>query len=722
MTDSTGTAVREYDGLNRAVTKTVPGIGISYYDYDIITDVGEGEIAETTTDPKGNTTTKVYDRAGRLKEVRTENGTTTYTYYDNGAKQSVVYPDGSREEYTYYPDNTLHTLTNRKLDSAVIDTYSYTYDAANNQTSKADSRGTTSYTYDGLNRLETVSEPSGKLTEYTFDPAGNRAAETVTQSVYDSVYSTYSYNEQNRLMEILTWANGIQTERVIFTYDNNGNQLSVTKSVYEDVYGSLSVTINEYDLFNQLIKTTTPDNKVITNTYDGEGKRTAKDVDGETTRYLYEYDKVILELDGEGGQKARNAHGTSLISRDVEGLTGYYFYNGHGDVTVIQDVYSNQLALYYYDAFGNPESVTESVYGSVYNTYTYAGYMWDEETGTYYLMARMYDPETARFLQEDTYRGDPNDPLSLNLYTYCHNEPIMYTDPDGHSPKELEDIINTIDRFKKGWKSNIRLRDKISEWAQQQRERLTEQEEYKGEYKELVDRLIAGEGKSKDENWDYFKKVTRYVIQRGKDKEFNWNNISEGVKLGASLVPEYVVQELKGEDVEGNMEKAAKSSSDLSKYNDGYTVKEISGGATLAGVIFMTQMAKSGGKPKIVRPKKLPINTKFKQKQGNTNQGMGTTNIFGKNVSETLKASELRKYAQSQGWKKVQTDSGPEKWLDKNGIARVTIKKGSSRTPGSENPHVEIRDASGQRIDPLGNPVSKRSTGNHTSIEYDIKK
>ncbi len=442
MTDSTGTTVREYDGLNRAVTKTVPGIGISYYDYDIIDSVGEGEVAETTTDPKGNITTKVYDRAGRLKEVRTENGTTTYTYYDNGAKQSVVYPDGSREVYTYYPDNTLHTLTNRKPDSAVIDTYSYTYDAANNQTTKVDARGTTSYTYDDLNRLETVSEPNGKVTIYTFDMAGNRAAETVTQPVYDSVYSTYSYNEQNRLMEILTWANGIQTETVIFTYDNNGSQLTVSKAVYEEVYGwqSPTVTINEYDLFNQLIKTTTPDNKVITNTYDGEGKRTAKDVDGETTRYLYEYDKVILELDGEGGQKARNVHGTSLISRDVEGLTGYYFYNGHGDVTVIQDVYGNQLALYYYDAFGNPETVQESVY----NPYRYAGYMYDEETGTYYLMARMYDPETARFLQEDTYRGNPNDPLSLNLYTYCHNEPIMYTDPDGHAEVALREYAEKL--------------------------------------------------------------------------------------------------------------------------------------------------------------------------------------------------------------------------------------------------------------------------------------
>jgi hypothetical protein len=51
----------------------------------------------------------------------------------------------------------------------------------------------------------------------------------------------------------------------------------------------------------------------------------------------------------------------------------------------------------------------------------------------YYLKARFYDPELARFMQEDTYRGRQSDPLSLNLYTYCHNNPIKYYDPTGHN-------------------------------------------------------------------------------------------------------------------------------------------------------------------------------------------------------------------------------------------------------------------------------------------------
>ncbi|MCI6581326.1 MAG: hypothetical protein MSH15_04995 [Oscillospiraceae bacterium] len=58
--------------------------------------------------------------------------------------------------------------------------------------------------------------------------------------------------------------------------------------------------------------------------------------------------------------------------------------------------------------------------------------------------ARYYDPETARFIQEDTYSGNILDPLSLNLYTYGHNNPISYYDPTGHSIKSIYEIFETI--------------------------------------------------------------------------------------------------------------------------------------------------------------------------------------------------------------------------------------------------------------------------------------
>jgi hypothetical protein len=83
------------------------------------------------------------------------------------------------------------------------------------------------------------------------------------------------------------------------------------------------------------------------------------------------------------------------------------------------------------------------------------------------------------------------------------------------------------------------------------------------------------------------------------------------------------------------------------------------------------------------------------------------------------KASDLEGYALKQGWTKSQTETGPAHYLDENGMKRLTLKQGSGRTPGSEDPHAEMRNESGNRIDSDGNEVTRRSPGNHSPIEWD---
>ena len=116
------------------------------------------------------------------------------------------------------------------------------------------------------------------------------------------------------------------------------------------------------------------------------------------------------------------------LSRNAEVKELYYLYNGHKDVVSLTDSEGKIIATYYYDTFG---SIVDST-GEADNPIRYSGYQYDEETGLYYLNARMYDASTGRFLQEDTYTGDIKDPLSLNLYTYCQNNPLIYDDPTGH--------------------------------------------------------------------------------------------------------------------------------------------------------------------------------------------------------------------------------------------------------------------------------------------------
>jgi len=433
VTDATGTTARTYDELNRVTAKTVPVIGTASYTYDITDGQPTGCVAERTVDPAGNITLKVYDRVGRLHSVADGADVTVYAYYTNGAKQSVTYGSGAKEEYAYLEGTLLSELINRKPDGSVMDSYTYTYDAAHNQTSKTETingvqKGTTTYSYDSLNRLLAVSEPSGKTTTYAYDAAGNRYTETVVVNSVTTV-KTYAYNGQNRLTGIqektgvvtqMTWAYG---------YDNNGNLLSTTATVYiNGVPQTPVVTTNTYDAWNQLAETITT-GYTVENTYNGEGLRVAKEVNGVKTRYFYEYTNVVLETGDSGAETARNIYGTNLVKRIIGTEEYNYFYNGHADVTALVNASTGAIAAsYYYNAFG---VVLEST-GTTNNSILYAGYQYDKETGLYYLNARMYDPATARFLQEDTYTGDRTDPLSLNLYTYCHNEPLMYSDPTGH--------------------------------------------------------------------------------------------------------------------------------------------------------------------------------------------------------------------------------------------------------------------------------------------------
>jgi len=106
----------------------------------------------------------------------------------------------------------------------------------------------------------------------------------------------------------------------------------------------------------------------------------------------------------------------------------YYTQNAHGDVVNLTDKDGAVVKSYTYDAFG----VEQNIDDSDANAFRYCGEYYDAETGTVYLRARYYDPTIGRFISRDSFSGENEVPLSLNLYTYCHNNPIIYLDPSGH--------------------------------------------------------------------------------------------------------------------------------------------------------------------------------------------------------------------------------------------------------------------------------------------------
>ena len=97
------------------------------------------------------------------------------------------------------------------------------------------------------------------------------------------------------------------------------------------------------------------------------------------------------------------------------------------------------MVQYWYDAWGNHKvvsangtTITSSTHIGNVNPFRYRGYYYDTETGLYFLQTRYYDPEVGRFLNRDSVSyAAPEKIDGLNLYAYCLNNPVEFTDPYG---------------------------------------------------------------------------------------------------------------------------------------------------------------------------------------------------------------------------------------------------------------------------------------------------
>ena len=247
----------------------------------------------------------------------------------------------------------------------------------------------------------------GNITEkkiYAYTTATNPG--TPSQTI-PYVYSTGTWKDQ------LTSYNG-QT----ISYDAMGNPTS---------YRGKTLTWNGKEL--------TGVTGTASYTYDMNGLRTTKTVGGTTTDYFYN-NTVLMGL----------TTGTTylLFSYDASGLVQavnyngtYYYYlrNGQGDIVKLIDGSGNAVVEYTYDSWGKQLSCTGTLATTlgVLNPFRYRGYVYDEETGFYYLKSRYYDPETCRFISADVLLSTGQGVLGNNAYVYCGNNPALLCDETGSS-------------------------------------------------------------------------------------------------------------------------------------------------------------------------------------------------------------------------------------------------------------------------------------------------
>ena len=253
---------------------------------------------------------------------------------------------------------------------------------------------------------------------YTCDNNGN----ILTKSI-DGEVTEYRYKEgTDRLVSF-------GTESI--AYDNMGNPTT---------YKGMSCT---WEKGRQLKSIEDASNR-IEYEYDVKGIRTAKKIytpkdatePAQTTSYIYENGKLLRQITGEEVMTfvygSEGVMGFNL-SGSTEETNGNYLYrkNLFGDITGIINESGAVVYEYTYSAFGKSDKDEETGIGAK-NPFRYRGYCYDDETGLYYLKSRYYDPEVGRFITiDDVSYIAPETINGLNLYAYCGNNPVMYTDTEG---------------------------------------------------------------------------------------------------------------------------------------------------------------------------------------------------------------------------------------------------------------------------------------------------
>ncbi|MFS0724084.1 RHS repeat domain-containing protein [Paenibacillus sp. 1P07SE] len=364
---------------------------------------------------------------------------TSYTYHQfSGQLTGVTYPDGKTLAYTYDNRGNRASMTTPFGDLA-----EYEYDVVNQLSSvKWKEAPVASFNYLGNGQLETKNAGYNLLTQTYSYTDGRLTGLEHLQGVNVVRNYTYDYDKNanitaineynfrpNSLTSSETFAydnlNRISTASLLdetYTYDNRGNR----QTIMTDAEMDLSDVSYEYDAWDRLTKVTR-EGQVVEYAYNGDNLMVERKHNGVTTRYYYDGDQIIAEgTVGGNGNVAEVAtyirSGTELILRDdAYENKGYYLHNGHGDVTEMLAINGQVLNQYEYDIWGKPLRIQ----APMDNPFLYSGEYWDDTTQLQYLRARWYDPSVGRFINEDTYEGELNNPLSQNLYTYVHNNPVF---------------------------------------------------------------------------------------------------------------------------------------------------------------------------------------------------------------------------------------------------------------------------------------------------------
>ena len=298
---------------------------------------------------------------------------------------------------------------------------------------------TISYEYDKEERITKVTDTVEGTVAYTYDALGQLLTETVNGQIVNSMEydnygnitkkngKAYTYGDAT-WRDLLTGFDGKTIE-----YDAQGNPV---KYLGHTLTWEKGRQLKSFD--------------GNTYTYNANGIRTSKTVNGVTHTYTLDGTKILRETWGDHTLIPLYDNEDSVCGILYNSVPYYFLKNLQGDVIAIVDKDAETVARYSYDAWGACMSattcteLTNGVDVAAINPFRYKEYYYDSETALYYLQSRYYNATVGRFLNSDDIENLEylNGPLDLNLFTYTVNCPIILTDGCGEG--WLKDKINNV--------------------------------------------------------------------------------------------------------------------------------------------------------------------------------------------------------------------------------------------------------------------------------------
>ena len=430
VTDSESeiTTTYYYDFTDRTMKYVETGTDFSHsvgYEYDVKNNLTK---VKETINGAETTTEYGYDDDNRVISATTGDTAVAYTYdgFGRGSQQVTKHGETTvkTDSYTFQskPDSTNTSAQVQKhtvVVGGVTKEYTYEYDGNGNITSISDGTNTVSYTYDSANQLIREEITGAYRHSWTYDNAGNiltRTEETWENDAWGQpVTVNYTYGNEN-WRDLLTAYNGQEIE-----YDQIGNPECIDGWNFVWQHG-------------RQLASMTKSGVTWSFTYNADGLRT-KRTNG-TTTYTYVYNGSQLMQMTKGSNTLDFIYDAAgrPTALTYNGATYYYITNIQGDIVGIVDTEGETVATYTYDAWGNPIGAANTSDIASLNPLRYRGYVYDTETGLYYLQNRYYNAEIGRFINADDYVSTNQGLLSQNGFTYCLNNPICYADSSGMFP------------------------------------------------------------------------------------------------------------------------------------------------------------------------------------------------------------------------------------------------------------------------------------------------